>query len=262
MKYLNQDISRKKAALLKNVEQIHILRKKLAQPQDENGEELATTRKKLKAMSKKCKRLTKEKANSSVSLSCNYIAMSQFIELQEKLRKKDETVGGMEDKILTLEDAIKSLNEESSMEKEGKTYSMDMRFHVYDLLVNNVPTKNIPILIEKFTKRLGITVEKVPHRSTAELMARELGIVSDFQAAEMLMKEEILTLGFDATTQEGVHVNSVHVTSQEECHVIDLDQLPGGRLKIMKCTLWSQLTVLLKCIVLSILLTLTLTVQK
>jgi hypothetical protein len=44
------------------------------------------------------------------------------------------------------------------MEKEGKTYSMDMRFHVYDLLVNNVPTKNIPILIEKYTKRLGITV--------------------------------------------------------------------------------------------------------
>jgi hypothetical protein len=47
---------------------------------------------------------------------------------------------------------------------------------VYDLLVNNVPTKNIPILIEKYTKRLGITVEKVPHRSTVELMARELGI--------------------------------------------------------------------------------------
>ena len=175
MKYLNQDISRKKAGLLKKGEQIHILRKKLAQPQDENCEELATTRKKLKAMSKKCKRLTKEKANSSVSLSCNYIAISQFIELQENLRKKDETVGGLEDKILTLEDAIKSLKEESSMEKEGKTYSMDMRFHVYDLLVNNVPTKNIPILIEKFTKRLGITVEKVPHRSTVELMARELG---------------------------------------------------------------------------------------
>jgi hypothetical protein len=29
-------------------------------------------------------------------------------------------------------------------------------------------------------------------------MARELGIVSDFQAAEMLMKEENLTLGFAA----------------------------------------------------------------
>jgi hypothetical protein len=36
------------------------------------------------------------------------------------------------------------------MEKEGKTYSKVLRFHVYDLLANNVPTKNIPILIEKF----------------------------------------------------------------------------------------------------------------
>jgi hypothetical protein len=61
MKYLNQDISRKKAALLKKGEQIHIVRKKLAQPQDENGEEHATTRKKFKAMSKKCKRLTKDR---------------------------------------------------------------------------------------------------------------------------------------------------------------------------------------------------------
>jgi hypothetical protein len=34
MKYLNQDISRKKTALLKKGEQIHILRKTLAQPQD------------------------------------------------------------------------------------------------------------------------------------------------------------------------------------------------------------------------------------
>jgi hypothetical protein len=34
---------------------------------------------------------------------------------------------------------------------------------------------------------------KPSHPCTVELMARELGIVSDFQAAEMLMKEENLT---------------------------------------------------------------------
>ena len=46
-------------------------------------------------------------------------------------------------------------------------------------------------------------LEKVPHRNTVEIMARELGVVSDLMVAEMMMEEEHLTIGFDATTQEG-----------------------------------------------------------
>nr|XP_047125514.1 uncharacterized protein LOC124807570 [Hydra vulgaris] len=37
-----------------------------------------------------------------------------------------------------------------------------------------------------------------------------------------------LTLGFDATTQEGVHVNAVHLTTESVCMVVAIDQLPGG----------------------------------
>lgn len=37
-----------------------------------------------------------------------------------------------------------------------------------------------------------------------------------------------LTLCLDATTQEGVHVNSVHVTTQTACQYLDIDQLAGG----------------------------------
>lgn len=58
-------------------------------------------------------------------------------------------------------------------------------------------------------------------------MARELGVVSDLQA-ELLLANENLTLGFDATTQEGVHFISVHVMSSDKCHVLAVDQLPGG----------------------------------
>ena len=43
-----------------------------------------------------------------------------------------------------------------------------------------------------------------------------------------LMMNSNLTLGFDATTQEGVHINSVHITSKDDCYVISIDQLPGG----------------------------------
>ena len=59
-------------------------------------------------------------------------------------------------------------------------------------------------------------------------MARELGIISDFQAAELLLQNQDVTLGFDATTQEGVHINSVHITTKENSHVLAINQLPGG----------------------------------
>ncbi len=46
--------------------------------------------------------------------------------------------------------------------------------------------------------------------TTVEQMARELGVVSNLQAAEIAMVTNNLTLGFDATTQEGVHTDSLH----------------------------------------------------
>ncbi len=65
-------------------------------------------------------------------------------------------------------------------------------------------------------------------------MTRELGVVSDFQCAEMLTSEADLTLGFDATTQEGVQVNSIHATGKDKCKILDIDQLVEPQ-KIMSC---------------------------
>ena len=59
-------------------------------------------------------------------------------------------------------------------------------------------------------------------------MARELGVVSDYQAAEALLASNHCTLGFDATTQEHVHVNEIHFTTKDRCYSIALDELPGG----------------------------------
>ena len=44
----------------------------------------------------------------------------------------------------------------------------------------------------------------------------------------MLTSEADLTLGFDATTQEGIHVNSIHATSKDKCNILVIDQSPGG----------------------------------
>lgn len=75
---------------------------------------------------------------------------------------------------------------------------------VYDSLVNNVPTQNVPNLIKQFGKRAGITINHVPHRNTVELICREIGVISDIMSAELL------------------------VTSKDKCYVLAVDELPGG----------------------------------
>ena len=59
-------------------------------------------------------------------------------------------------------------------------------------------------------------------------MTRELGSISDLQAAEAIMANKNTTLGFDATMQEGQHVNSSHVTPENSCYAVAVDEPPGG----------------------------------
>ena len=66
-------------------------------------------------------------------------------------------------------------------------------------------------------------MDSIPHRTTVEMMTRELGLISDLQVGELLMLCDNLTLGFYAMTQEGVHINSVQVTIMDNCCVISVD---------------------------------------
>ncbi|XP_064605780.1 uncharacterized protein LOC135470675 [Liolophura sinensis] len=141
-----------------------------------------------------------------------------------------DTIRTLENDKLELEENLKELqaSNHASFTKTGKTFSTDIRMFVYESIVNQVPTKNVPKLLDKFAQRADIQLECIPHRSTVELMVRELGVLSDLQASEVLMDSENSTLGFDATTQGGVHINEIHVTTKSDCQVIAVDELDGG----------------------------------
>ena len=128
----------------------------------------------------------------------------------------------------------------------GKTYSPEMRMKVYDAIVAGVPTKNIPSLIAKFAHRSGKTLKNVTHRSTVEAMARELGAISDLQAAEAFLANRDCTIGFDATTQEGMHLNSVHITTEVNCYVNAADVLPRTTIytSVSQLITWPMCTVI------------------
>ena len=103
----------------------------------------------------------------------------------------------------------------------------------YESILANLPTDKIPQLLVSVSRQLGVPLSNydVPVRSTVESMAIELGVISDLQAAEKLLNSENVTIAFDATTQEGIHVNSVHMTTQNDCLILGLAQLAGGTAK-------------------------------
>jgi hypothetical protein len=76
--------------------------------------------------------------------------------------------------------------------------------------------------------RTGKKVDSIPQRTSVEYMARQLGVIAELQTAEALMSDENFTLGFDATTQEGVHMNAIYFTSSSRTYAAAVDELPGG----------------------------------
>ncbi|KAK6189815.1 hypothetical protein SNE40_001804 [Patella caerulea] len=105
---------------------------------------------------------------------------------------------------------------------------------VYECLMENVPTDQIPASIEAFAHRFGVnlTSKDIPVKSSVKNMVVELGLLSDLKVVEMLDETANTTISMDdATTQEGCHVNEIHTTTEDQCLVVALDELPGGTAK-------------------------------
>ena len=78
-------------------------------------------------------------------------------------------------------------------------------------------------------------------------MARELGQLSEYQAALFLLENRDLTIAFDATMQGGRHFNAILVTNEEDAVVLAIDELPGGTALDYSSHILSTLERLAKC---------------
>ena len=98
---------------------------------------------------------------------------------------------------------------------------------MYDALTNQVPSANVPTIMERSSIKLGHPIEQIPYRSTVEQMAREMGIIAQLQTAEGKINNKNVTLPFDVTTQEGIHISAALVTTARSTLVAVTDQVPG-----------------------------------
>ncbi|XP_050404243.1 uncharacterized protein LOC126820380 [Patella vulgata] len=228
-KKINQCKQRRKNSMLEKDKTIAQLKEELLRlkkgPDMSVEAELRHLQRTHKRLLNSNKEKLKEKKSETVS-------KEEFMRVKKELSEQKELTRGYENEVIQWQERVEELKNEKSQEKEtkkdGKTYSVKTRMMVYDTIVGQVPTNNVPGIIAGQAKRNGDVLTSVPHRTTVEQMARELDTIADLKSAELAMKSKNLTLGFDATTQEGVHVNSIHLTTKSDCDLVAVDELPGG----------------------------------
>ena len=178
LKYLRQEINRKNARLSVKDALISKLRHELKECKH-TGEAGSTVG--LKQLQRTHQRLKdSNKFKRQVRKCDDSVPLNEFVKVQSKLTAKIELIGTLQDKIILLEEEIAELNatkgEDKKMtKKDGKTYATDMRMIVYASIVNQVPTQNIPSLIQTYAEMTGENLSAVPQRTTVEQMAREAG---------------------------------------------------------------------------------------
>ena len=72
---------------------------------------------------------------------------------------------------------------------------------------------------------LNLCSTDLPSRTSIERMAIELDVISDIHSAEFLYSTHGLTLSFDSTMQEGIHINVISIHKGHDEYVLALDEL-------------------------------------
>ena len=82
---------------------------------------------------------------------------------ENKLDVKEKEILELQNEKLILQEKVNEMESEKQDTKcNRKTYAPIMRMMVYDAIVAQVPTYNIPDLIAKISLRCGVTLTDVP----------------------------------------------------------------------------------------------------
>ncbi|XP_065678571.1 uncharacterized protein LOC136093528 [Hydra vulgaris] len=193
-----------------------------------------TTRQLREKLNKNCSNLKlKQLQNANLYLKRQLVSAQNQLSsvtaiLKKQLVDKNVEIQVLQNDMLILQEKLESIQETEQNSRHFKSYSTSIRALIYDMLMCHVPSHSVPLLLHKIGEHTGYYFSDIPHCTTVEQMMRELGVISDLQTAEIALSTKDLTLGFDATTQEGIHENAVHFTTQTKCVVVAIDQLAGS----------------------------------
>ena len=82
----------------------------------------------------------------------------------------------------------------------------------YRALQSKTPLEEIPTLTNYISEYLTDSKQQLPSKSTIARGADEVSVLSYIQATKILIENDVATLGWDATSLDEHHVNSVYVS--------------------------------------------------
>lgn len=91
-----------------------------------------------------------------------------------------------------------------------------------------VASKNVSELLTKYCTIFPDQRFHIKSETTVNRMVGELGFYSDLKTSMSVLSSDSCSLIFDATTQDGIHVNCVMITTPTSSHLVSIEQLPDG----------------------------------
>ena len=136
------------------------------------------------------------------------------------------------------EEEIESLKRKThilEVKRDGKEYNSSIRMVYYGLFESRFACGNATPVVKKVLSNLVPDMEcnRLPSISSVCNYSREFGIISALQTAALLYNNKACTIGWDATTVRGKHMNEVHFLISTEDgpveYLITIDRVSGGR---------------------------------
>ena len=106
-----------------------------------------------------------------------------------------------------------------------------MRKSTYKAILSQCPVAQVGSLLKTVATELsGKQIQNAPSKSTIAQMAHELSVLSSIQTIECLLKSNVSTISWDATSESGHHINEIHIRLDDgTSHTISIKTLAGGK---------------------------------
>ena len=132
-----------------------------------------------------------------------------------------------------LIEAVDKDGEEKELcgDRPFQPYCTNVRKATYKAILSQCPVAQVGSLLKTVATELsGKQIQNAPSKSTVARMAHELSVLSSIQTVECLLKSNVSTISWDATSEAGHHINEIHIRLDDgTSHTISIERLAGGK---------------------------------
>ncbi len=150
----------------------------------------------------------------------------------DQVKASKDKIKALKEKLSYSENRVQELEcdkENLIPTMDGNQFDVKTRKSIQFCLSKNVPQHHASTVVNFVVNEMtGQGMKKMPKRSSVQNMAREMGILSNIQTGEIMVKSSKVTLGSDSTTKKGIKINETHLMTPYGPKVLGISESPGA----------------------------------